>query len=363
MLHSILNLSTCFFGAPFLIISLTSLFLILLESTMSKRRNINSYNLKINNIIGKGFSFNFFSKVMIVYLSFLILANLCCKSYIFNNNLLELNLTNFSLQNTLIISLFILTISFFNLNLRTISYKSYLNLTLCLLVLLVPCIYIYNSFITLFFIIEILSISTFLFILNSLTPISSLNKKKELSNILGNTNYRKLNSNYRYSIFIYYWLSFFFSIFFFIFISYISYQLNFIEVSSIVSFYTHSFLYSNHTNNNMYILLLIIFLILIILKFGLPPLHLQKITIYKGLPINLSLLYSIIVIVSYFFIFANLFYILPSINISSKVIFKLTLIISIPFVLIVLFKELNIKAFFGYSSILNIAILFLLILN
>ena len=145
---------------------------------------------------------------------------------------------------------------------------------------------------------------------------------------------------------------FFFSIFFFLIMTVLSYSFNFIELD-ILSILTTA----NKTTAND--LVALAFFSVLIIKLGLPPLHLQKIYIYKGLPITLSLFYSMIVILTYFLLFSNLLYSLTIINYSLKTLIKPVLLISIILILIVLFKELNIKAFFGYSSILNLSLLIL----
>ena len=359
MLHSIIDFLATFYGIHLILFFISFLFLVSLDSTISKRKNLNSYTIKHSSVIGKGLSFNFFSKIVSLLLLYALILFLLSKSYVYSNYNQELYLTNNIIGSIILIYLVVLVTQNFILTSRSTSYKQNLNLILTFLLNILPCIYLSNSLIVLFFFIEVISISTFLVLLNSLTPTDSLNKKKKIDSIYYSTNYEKLNSNYRYGVFIYYWISFFFSIFFYTYLVTISNSFNFLEIPTLTSVVQPLTLSNN--NKLGFDFLAVIFILLILLKFGLPPFHLQKLCIYKGLPINLSIMYSIIVILGYFFIFSNLVFTIPNIFVNTKTYFSLLLLLTIPFILIVLFKELNIKAFFGYSSILNISILYLVL--
>ena len=350
MLHNLLIFIDSLAGFPVVVFFLTSFFLTSLDTTLSKRKNINNLTLKIGTLIGKNLTYNFFSKLaLILSLSVLIIA-LLRKTINYNFILNECQLDN----NTLTIVYFITIITIILLivvNLRPVSYKLNLNLTLTFLLILIPYLYILNSMISLFFFIEIISLTVFLVLLNSLTPLSG-GLRQNYQSLTSNVNFKKLNTNYRYSVFIYYWLSFFFSIFFFLIMTSLSYSFNFTEIDVLAIMVSKNNVIAND-------LITLAFLSIIIIKLGLPPLHLQKIYIYKGLPITLSLFYSMVVILTYFLLFSNLMYSLVFINYSLKMIIKPILLVSIILILIVLFKELNIKAFFGYSSILNLSLLIL----
>lgn len=350
MLHNLFILTDSLAGLPVVVFFLTSFFLTSLDATVSKRKNLNSFTLKIGTLIGKNLTYNFFSKLTILFSTVIIGLTLLRKAINYDILYNECQVDNNSLTIIFLlscISIMLLTI----VNLRAVSYKVNLNLTLAFLLASIPYLFALNSLISLFFFIEIVSLTIFLILLNSLTPLNS-GLRQNYQSLTANTNFKKVNTNYRYSVFIYYWLSFFFSIFFFLIMTVLSYSFNFIELD-ILSILTTA----NKTTAND--LVALAFFSVLIIKLGLPPLHLQKIYIYKGLPITLSLFYSMIVILTYFLLFSNLLYSLTIINYSLKTLIKPVLLISIILILIVLFKELNIKAFFGYSSILNLSLLIL----
>ena len=327
MLHSIIDFFVCFYGSPFIIIALTSLFLTVLDYNVSKRKNLNTYSIKINKVIGKNLTYNFFSKIASCYLLTILIIWILSKTYVYNNTISEFFLSNNNLLIFLNCSIIFYFLQILITGLRATSYKQNINLVLSFLLIILPYIYICNSFILLFFAIEVISISAFLIILNSLIPVENTNKKNKL-NVVYNVNHQKLNTNYRYNIFIYYWLSFFFSIFFFLLILVTANQYNFIEITTlnIISF---TYPKSSITVDSISV----IFLILLLVKFGLPPIHFQKLSIYKGLPINLSLIYSIIVITGYFFVFSNLTFSLYEILVNFKSIFKDITIIKYSFLI------------------------------
>jgi NADH:ubiquinone oxidoreductase subunit 2 (subunit N) len=118
----------------------------------------------------------------------------------------------------------------------------------------------------------------------------------------------------------------------------------------------------NYLDNNIYyIYILVPFLIGVFFKLGVSPLHLYKIEVYKGLPFLTIFFYT-----TYFF-FAFVTFFLYTIvvllsNFSNYWLLFLSIIFVVGSILLValLFDVQYVKAFFAYSTIVNIILIFLL---
>ena len=202
MLHNLFILTDSLAGLPVVVFFLTSFFLTSLDATVSKRKNLNSFTLKIGTLIGKNLTYNFFSKLTILFSTVIIGLTLLRKAINYDILYNECQVDNNSLTIIFLlscISIMLLTI----VNLRAVSYKVNLNLTLAFLLASIPYLFALNSLISLFFFIEIVSLTIFLILLNSLTPLNS-GLRQNYQSLTANTNFKKVNTNYRYSVFIYY---------------------------------------------------------------------------------------------------------------------------------------------------------------
>jgi NADH:ubiquinone oxidoreductase subunit 2 (subunit N) len=115
-------------------------------------------------------------------------------------------------------------------------------------------------------------------------------------------------------------------------------------------------LYKNvffHENINI-TLTLLLFILSFVVKFGIAPLHLFKLEVYKGLPF-ISIFFYTTYYFSIFFVFILfLFYFaITSIDLHLYYFFLCLIFLSIPYLIIILFDVNFIKTFFAYSTVLN----------
>jgi len=101
----------------------------------------------------------------------------------------------------------------------------------------------------------------------------------------------------------------------------------------------------------------------LLIKLSLPPLYIIKIEIYKGLPLTITLIYSILLIIIYVLFFLFLLEYLPELFLYTTITLKYLFLLTIPVLVILLYIETNIKSFFAFSSILNIVLPMLIIIS
>ena len=362
LINKVIEFISVFYGLPLIPLIIIMFFLSSLEVVFNKKRNINKFNIKINNNHSKYISYNFYSKLAYKLTILPLLLLTFSKAFIYSNILSsEIKVTSNNLSLIHLFLVFVVFLSKYILDIRAVSYKQTLNIMFTLIFFLIPYIFLFNSITLLLFFIEFINLIVFLLIITSLNNPNVLNKIKKPNSFFKNENLSKINLNIKYSIFIYYWISFFFSIIFFLLLGTISNEFNFLEQTSLFLVSGYKGLFNiNFLNLHVNIPSILLTLIFII-KLGLPPLHFQKILIYKGLPVNVCFLFSIIIITCYYYILSNLMLNLPHIFNYTKDHIKVISVIYLPFILFSLFKENNIKLFFGYSSIINILILLICI--
>ena len=352
MLIKVTEFVSVLYGLPLIIIFNFNLLLLNLESLIHKKKNSNKLSFKITYITGRsGIVYNIYSEAMF-YLSIIPMILLIFnKAFIFDLNNSNIILTNDNLK-SFYINFFIMSIvSKFIISKKTVSQKGINNFTITIILQIIPYLHFINSLVIFLFFIEALNILLFILLISSIINLNLLTRVSKSNNKI-----LKYNNSIKSSIFIFYIFSFLFSIFFLLFIIHISRSINFIDIYTINIFYTIDL---PQENINQITTTSILF---ILIKLGLPPLHLQKIAVYKGYSLNLVLVYSFIIFLSYLHIIINLIYEVPQIFIKFKEIFKPILIIGIFSMLIFIFKENNLKAFFGLSSLINLSMLLLVLI-
>ena len=361
-INKIIEFLSVFYGLPLIPLVVIIFFLNSLEIVFNKKKNINKFNIKINNNHSKYISYNFYSKLAYKLTILPLILLTFSKAFIYSSVISsEIKITSNNLSVIHLLLIFIVFLSKYILDMRAVSYKQTLNIMFTLIFFLIPYIYLFNSITLLLFFIELINLIVFLLVINSLNNPNIINKIKKPNSFFKTESLSKINLNIKYSIFIYYWISFFFSIIFFLLLGTLSNEFNFLEQTSLFLVSSYKGLINiNFFNLHINIPSILLTLIFII-KLGLPPLHFQKILIYKGLPLNVCFLFSIIIIICYYYILSNLVLNLPHIFNYTRDHIKVISVIYLPFILFSLFKESNIKLFFGYSSIINILILLICI--
>lgn len=116
-------------------------------------------------------------------------------------------------------------------------------------------------------------------------------------------------------------------------------------------------------NYNFFFFMFIPLLLGLVFKLGMTPLHLYKIEIYKGLPFITIFFYTtyffliLVIFFSYFFLF-----LLFTFNTFWVIYVTFAFILGVVLVAALLFDVTYIKAFFAYSTIINIVLVILILL-
>lgn len=309
-----------------------------------KHSNINKYN---NNYIYKKlyiiFSFN-----MLIFLFFIRGE----ETYIWFNHL-KLNNSILFLIN---VYFFIFIFIFINLLNKINSLKNLNNdyyLSVIFVNFIIPIFFFTTNILTLFFLIELVSIIIlYQFVVGRDWDNFLINKNKYFN--FNNLNKGLNNINI---IFFQYWISFFSTI---------------LLVYSIISFLFFfgttdwillNFLSFYENNNNIFINYIILFLAFF-LKLGISPIHFYKIEIYKSLPFITIFFYTIFFFYIFFVIFGFIFTLfLNSFSWIFNIIGLLIIFISVVFIILYMYDITILKAFFAYSTIINSLSFFIMLIN
>jgi len=311
--------------------------------------NKNKVNLKQANTI---FTFNFYPLLANIYV-FMFLSE-CAIS-----TLTGLNVGNVVDAEYYLVTLLIIISSILFIN-KWAMYKSILGFVVINIILIAPSLYAINSLLMVYFIIEVISLLIFLKIATSLISKSRANVRELniTSTEVGGNSFK----NYKTALFYVYWSSFFFSTIFFITLLAISKLYTFLEFDLL------ALLPPVLNIDNPVDLLTKVFIgeglaLALLIKLSLPPLYIIKIEIYKGLPLTITLIYSILLIIIYVLFFLFLLEYLPELFLYTTITLKYLFLLTIPVLVILLYIETNIKSFFAFSSILNIVLPMLIIIS
>jgi len=240
-----------------------------------------------------------------------------------------------------------------NVNYNIDYFSSIINLNI-----FVPLIFFSNTLYTFLFVLELIS----LLILYKFSVSRNWFEKSNFFNKNKNTFDRLLPKSYLNMLFFQYWANFFSSMLIMFSIFNLIYFFGSLEWSVL------NYL-NNSLNNNLYfnkqvflVFLWIPFFIGLFLKIGFTPLHLFKIEVYKGIPFLSIFFYTTFYFLSFFLYFIIiLYYNIPSFKIYWNLIFLIFLIIGLFYVIILLFDVNLLKAFFAYSTVINV-LTFLIVL-
>jgi len=228
--------------------------------------------------------------------------------------------------------------------------------TLLTLLITAPTILLTSNFYSFFMIIELIGVCILAKI--SLLPLSYSLKDNSKGVIMTTPKSLIL------SIFAYYWMSFFSSIFLMIFVIFIIFSwgtADYFEINVLVSF---TDVIAKSTGTEFYQLIGALFIFGFLLKAGSTPFHMYKVNLFQGLPIFSTIVYTFIFYLTYISYFA---YLLPSVMYltgTTGVILSLTmLIVGIVLLLGALFSNRYLKSFLALSSSINAAIILLLLFS
>ncbi len=243
------------------------------------------------------------------------------------------------------------SISFNKINYSTDYFFSLLNLTL-----LLPLLFLSNNIFSFIFILELNTCIIFYKLVVSTLWYSSLDKTKKLNKIK--------SKNYINLIFYQFWITFFSTIVIFFF--YIN--INFIFGTtdwSIINFIIFIENSINYFNKKILITFLsLLFIFSLFFKIGVAPFHLFKIEIYKSIPYVTILYYTTYYISTFLFFFL---YFLNNLYLSLFFyiwfIFTIVLILGSIYVISLLFDVNLIKAFFAYSTVINVTNFIVIIIS
>lgn len=223
-----------------------------------------------------------------------------------------------------------------------------------------PLIFSSNTFYTLFFIMEV--ISCFLFYKFAVSKI--------WFNTPTTTNLLKINKfsksfpkEYISMLFFQFWSTFFSSILILISLLNFFYMFGtsewiYINYLNIINFNINYF-----DNYNLFFFMFLPLLIGVFFKLGMTPLHLYKIEIYRGLPFITIFFYTTYFFLIWVIFFSHFFtFLLMSFNGFWIIYLTIGFIVGVIFVISLLFDVRYVKAFFAYSTIINIILVILILL-
>lgn len=267
-------------------------------------------------------------------------------------------ISDFSIHICNLIIVFSLLVFFFiyNLSLSKLHFSIDFLYATVLLFLVIIFLFVSNTFITFYFILELsvcltffkFSVSRFWF--RNPSKCYSKNSLEKFSS--------SLPKNHINVLFFQYWVSFFSSVlllFFFINLEFYfgSTEWTFLNLSMHycdlpVDFYFYFFF----------------FIIGFFLKVGLAPFHLYKLEVYRGLPFITIYIYTLIFFLGYFLYFSILLLCnLNSFFVYYWIVIFLLVFVGVIYVIFLLFDVNFIKNFFAYSTVINIVLLLCIILS
>ena len=298
-----------------------------------------------------------------VNINFFILFNLIFYIYTLKGENLNFWWNHLSIQNFNIyliyliffINLFMLiiisTISFSKINYSNDYFFSLLNLTLIL-----PLIFLSNNIFSFIFFLELSSNVIFYKLIVSKLWYLNPNFEIKFFNLK--------SKNYINLIFYQFWITFFSTILIFFFYININYIFGTTDWSilNFIVFIENNTLYFN--NKILLTFLSLIFIFSIFFKIGVAPFHLFKIEIYKNIPYVSILFYTTYYISIFLFFFlyflSNLY---TNLFIYIWIIFSSLLIVGSIYIVSLLFDVNLIKAFFAYSTVINVTNFIVIIIS
>lgn len=261
------------------------------------------------------------------------------------------NINNFAIYMLYVFTLISLALFFFlktvnskNVLLKSVDYVFSLNN----LVLLLPYLFFTNNVLIFLILIEVLSVLLFYKLVSSKIWFKG-NKGKE-----SNTKnlHNKLPQFYVNMIFFQFWVTFFSSIFI------IYFYANMFLVFGTSDFFVVQILLSGIDKSLMGFnvrVLILVFVTSVFFKLGVTPFHLFKVEVYKGIPL-LSILFYTTFYFSILFLFL-IFVLSDFLVLFSNVYLNFLLVLLLPgvlYCLVLLFDVTLLKAFFAYSTIINV---------
>lgn len=349
-----------FLITPFFIFFVSFWSFFIKNNFYSVRINPNNTDTLKNSKFLKKIHHNFLTNWVFFNFIYLFLAIFFFRSdfNIFWFNHLKIN--NFILNLIIIIifvGLFLINLMRFlknsNVNYSIDYFSSIINLNI-----FIPLMFLSNSMYTFLFLLELNSI----LILYKFSVSRNWFEKSNFFNKNNNTFDRLLPKSYLNMIFFQYWANFFssmlimFSIFNIIYIFGSSEWcfLNFLNYSNLNRPYNFNLFF--------FIFLWVPFFIGLFFKIGFTPLHLFKIEVYKGIPFISIFFYTTFYFLSFFLFFVLIIhYNLNSFKYFWNLILYIFIILGLLYSIILLFDVNLIKAFFAYSTIVNV-LTFLIIL-
>ena len=222
-----------------------------------------------------------------------------------------------------------------------------------------PILFCVNSLYTFLFVLEVISSLLFYKFTVSKIWFKSNNDLTKTKNKFIKT----LPQQYMTMLFFQFWSTFFSTILIFISL------LNIFSIFGTTEWIYMNVLFqlgsaSGYLDNNYYFLVLLIpFLIGIFLKLGITPLHLYKIEVYKGLPFVTIFFYTTYFFFSFISFFCYLLmFLLDFFGIYWIILFPSLFVLGAFFLVALLFDVQYVKAFFAYSTIINVLLIFLILI-
>lgn len=226
------------------------------------------------------------------------------------------------------------------------------------LVCIIPLLFISNTFFTFFFLIELISILIFYKFIVSKIWFKFNNNFFKKNKIIKITPRFYLNI-----LFFQFWSNFFSTVLILITLIVFFYLYNSTEwvIIHYIHIINNNMQYIN--NNGFFVFILFPLMVGIFLKLGMSPLHLYKIEVYKGLPLLSIFFYT----TYFFFAFVSFFsymglFLLNVFSIYWIYFFSITFIIGAILLISLLFDVQYVKAFFAYSTIINVTLIMLLLI-
>lgn len=233
------------------------------------------------------------------------------------------------------------------INLSKINYSNDYFFSLINITILLPLIFLSNNIFSFIFILELVTSIIFYKLVVSKLWYSNHDKNKKLFNLK--------SKNYINVIFYQFWITFFATIIIFFFYININYIFGTTDWS-VLNFIVFVENNINYFNKKILLSFLgLMFVFSLFFKIGVAPFHLFKIEIYKNIPYISILFYTtyyISVFLFFFLYFISNLYI--NLFMYIWIIFSIILLIGSIYVISLLFDVNLIKAFFAYSTIINV---------
>jgi hypothetical protein len=349
---SILNFNNVVYLLPFTISFVFLWFFFIKNNFLYIRLNPSSNDVLKNTSFLKKFNY----KVILNY-SLIITINLFFCVFLFKGvnstfwwNHLYLNNFNINLILYVILISIIMQLCIRNINQQNNINNNDYYFSISNLSIIIPLIFISNSFYNFIFILEVVSMIIFYKFTVSKFWFKSSNESFNKKNYLE----RFFSKNYLNVLFYQYWVNFFstviilFSIINLIFI----YGTSEWMLLNLLNTINYNIYYFNSSYFN--VLFWLPLFIGIFLKIGITPLHLFKIEIYKGIPFLSIFFYTTYYFLSYFLFFSLfIFTYLNSFRIFWWFFIIVFFLIGMIYIVSLLFDTNFTKAFFAYSTIAN----------